>query len=36
VLISSDAALKAHVERLDQERRELGPEYQDHGRAVLL
>jgi hypothetical protein len=30
------AALKAHVERLDQERRELGPEYQDHRRAVLL
>ena len=25
------AALKAHVERLDQERRELGPDYQDHG-----
>jgi hypothetical protein len=25
------AALKAHVKRLDQERRELGPEYQDHG-----
>jgi integrase len=25
------AALKAHVERLDQERREHGPEYQDHG-----
>jgi hypothetical protein len=24
------AALKAHVKRLDQERRELGPEYQDH------
>jgi integrase len=34
VLISSGAALKAHVERLDQERRELGPEYQDH--VVLL
>ena len=25
------AALKAHVERLDHERRELGPDYQDHG-----
>ena len=25
------AALKAHVEQLDQERRELGPDYQDHG-----
>ena len=25
------AVLKAHVEQLDQERRELGPEYQDHG-----
>ena len=25
------AALRAHVERLDQERRELGPDYQDHG-----
>jgi integrase len=25
------AALKAHVERLDQERRELGSDYQDHG-----
>jgi integrase len=25
------ATLKAHVERLDQERRELGLEYQDHG-----
>jgi integrase len=25
------AALKAHVWQLDQERRELGPEYQDHG-----
>ena len=25
------AALKANVERLDQERRELGPDYQDHG-----
>jgi integrase len=25
------AALKAHVEMLDRERRELGPEYQDHG-----
>ena len=25
------AVLKAHVEQLDQERRELGPDYQDHG-----
>jgi hypothetical protein len=25
------AVLKAHVETLDQERRELGPDYQDHG-----
>jgi hypothetical protein len=25
------AALKAHVEKLDHERRELGPDYQDHG-----
>jgi hypothetical protein len=25
------AALKAHVEKLDQEQRELGPEYHDHG-----
>jgi integrase len=25
------AVLKAHVEMLDQERRELGPDYQDHG-----
>jgi hypothetical protein len=25
------AALKAHVETLDQERRELGPDYQHHG-----
>jgi integrase len=25
------AALKAHVEQLDQERREFGPDYQDHG-----
>jgi hypothetical protein len=25
------AALKAHVEQLDQERRELDPDYQDHG-----
>ena len=25
------AALKMHVEKLDQERRELGPDYYDHG-----
>jgi hypothetical protein len=25
------AALKMHVEKLDHERRELGPEYHDHG-----
>jgi hypothetical protein len=25
------AALKAHVEKFDHERRELGPDYQDHG-----
>ena len=25
------AVLKEHVEKLDQERRELGPDYQDHG-----
>ena len=25
------AALKMHVEKLDQERRELGPDYHDHG-----
>jgi hypothetical protein len=25
------AVLKAHIEMLDQERRELGPDYQDHG-----
>ena len=25
------AVLKAHVETLDQERRDLGPDYQDHG-----
>jgi hypothetical protein len=25
------AVLKTHVEMLDQERRELGPDYHDHG-----
>jgi integrase len=30
------AALRAHVGRLDQERRGLGPEYQDHGVLFCL
>jgi len=25
------AALRAHVDMLDQERREFGPDYEDHG-----